>query len=442
MPADATIAASTKPMHVDVLLVGGGVAGLWALDALCGRGLNCVLAESGALGAGQTVASQGIVHGGLKYTLAGLLTGSAENIREMPGLWRRCVAGTPDLLDPAAGEAGGRHPDLSATPVRAAFCHLWRSESLAGRVGMIGAKVGLRVAPEALPKGDVPPVLRGVRGPVCALAEQVLSPVGFLENLRARNLPRLLRVAPGGVSFTSERGRVTGATLTAPGGRTLALAPRHVALTAGAGNAELLAATGLADLPAAPKMQRRPLHMALVRGDRLPPLNGHCVDGAKTRVTVTSDADAAGRTVWQIGGQLAEDGVRMTPDALIAHADRELRACVPGVDFAGCDWATYRVDRAEGAAGGVRPDDAQLFTVGGAGRGGAGGNVHACWPTKLALAPVLAARLAGVVSQSGVSRSHSTPVPADWPRPVVAAPPWETAEWAALPAARPLRRAA
>ena len=278
--------APADPAPLDVLLIGGGVAGLWALDVLTSRGLSCALAESGELGAGQTVASQGIVHGGLKYTLAGLLTGSAEKIREMPGLWRRCVeGGTPDPV-----EGGGSHPDLSDTPVRAAFCHLWRSESLSGRFGMIGAKVGLRVAPEALPKHEIPPVLRGVRGPVCTLAEQVLSPAGFLENLRRRNLDRLFAVGADGVKFTTGGGGVRAATLTGPRGRVLHLAPRHVALTAGAGNGGLLSRLGLPGTPGAPKMQRRPLHMTLVRGADLPPLNGHCVDGAKTRVTVTSDS--------------------------------------------------------------------------------------------------------------------------------------------------------
>ena len=433
MNADRPLPPGVAPpdaLPLDVLLVGGGVAGLWALDVLAGRGLRCALAECGELGAGQTVASQGIVHGGLKYTLAGLLTGSAENVREMPGLWRRCVAGNPDPVFPKAGPGGGRHPDLSATPVRAESCHLWRSESIAGRLGMIGAKAGLRVAPTALAGRDVPAVLRGVRGPVCRLDEQVLSPHGFLENLRARNLSRLLSVARGGgVRFETGAGRVTAATLAGPAGRVVRFAPRHVALTAGAGNAKLLDQLGPGGVPDLPAMQRRPLHMTLVRGRDLPPLAGHCVDGAKTRVTVTSDRDRDGRVVWQVGGQLAEEGVNYSPAQLVTAAGRELAAAIPGLDVSGCDWATYRVDRAEGHAGGARPDDAQIYTR---------GNVHACWPTKLALAPVLAARLAAAVGPA-VAAGGPVPPP-DWPRPAVAAPPWETAQWRER--FEPLRRAA
>ena len=42
-----------------------------------------------------------------------------------------------------------------------------------------------------------------------------------------------------------------------------------------------------------------------VRG-ALPGLCGHAIEGAKTRVTITSDVDARGRTVWQLGGQVSE----------------------------------------------------------------------------------------------------------------------------------------
>ncbi len=68
MNAPAAPSRRRRP-PIDVLLIGGGVAGLWALDVLTSRGLSCLLAEAGELGRGQTVASQGIVHGGLKYTL-------------------------------------------------------------------------------------------------------------------------------------------------------------------------------------------------------------------------------------------------------------------------------------------------------------------------------------------------------------------------------------
>src|SRR5258708_22259578 len=121
-------------MDLDVLIFGGGAAGLWLLDRLSRRGDRVLLMEARQLGRGQTIASQGIIHGGLKYTLHGLLTSAAREIRDMPGIWRQCLA-------------RARTPDLRHTRLRAPACHLWRSDSLRSRLGMLGAHVGLQVAP-------------------------------------------------------------------------------------------------------------------------------------------------------------------------------------------------------------------------------------------------------------------------------------------------------
>ncbi|MCZ6835340.1 MAG: FAD-dependent oxidoreductase, partial [Planctomycetota bacterium] len=87
------------PIQFDVVIFGGGATGLWMLESLIRLDYRVVLLESGDLGSGQTIASQGIIHGGLKYTLSGLFTSSAKAIREMPGIWRQCLAGEsqPDL---------------------------------------------------------------------------------------------------------------------------------------------------------------------------------------------------------------------------------------------------------------------------------------------------------------------------------------------------------
>lgn len=396
-------------MQIDALIFGGGAAGLWLLDELSRRGVSALLLEANALGSGQTVASQGILHGGLKYTLQGLLTKSAEHIRDMPGLWRECLAGV-------------REPRLTETPVRAEFCCLWRTDGFASRMGMIGAKMGLRIAPRSLSVEERPAVLRSCPGTVAKLDEQVVSPAGFIANLADRNRQRILKVdADCGAAFQlREPGDVESVRLTSPnGGRELVLQPRRVVLTAGAGNAKLRQAVGLA----ATVMQRRPLHMVLVRGN-LPVLNGHCVDGKRTRVTITSDFDSAGRTVWQIGGQIAEDGVRQHPAQLVEKAQSELQATIPGVDLSGLEWSTYRVDRAEAQTRNVRrPDTFQVLVE---------GNTVTAWPTKLVLAPKLAETIAdGFADASGATFDDAAV--RDWPRPDVARPPWELdRDWISL----------
>lgn len=389
-------------MRIDALIFGGGAAGLWLLDELSRRGVPALLLEARALGSGQTVASQGILHGGLKYTLQGLLTKSAAHVRDMPAVWRECLAGE-------------REPRLTQTPLRAEHCYLWRTDRFASRMGIIGAKFGLRVAPQNVPAEERPPVLRDCPGRVAKLNEQVISPAGFLADLAARNRDRILRIdAANGLAFDLRGpGVVDAVHLTNPDdGETIVLRSQRVVLTAGAGNAELRGRLGLSTAA----MQRRPLHMVMLRGN-LPVLNGHCVDGRTTRVTITSDVDSACRTVWQVGGRIAEDGVRLAASDLIRHAKSELQATIPGIDLSAAEWGTYRIDRAEGTTRhNRRPETFQVLCE---------GTTLTAWPTKLVLAPKLAETLAGHFAVPGAPADCDPSALHHWPRPGVALPPWE-----------------
>ncbi|MDV7214119.1 FAD-dependent oxidoreductase, partial [Azotobacter beijerinckii] len=71
-------------LSTDVLIVGGGIAGLWLSARLRQAGYATLLAENASLGGGQSVKSQGIIHGGTKYALHGALSGASEAIAEMP----------------------------------------------------------------------------------------------------------------------------------------------------------------------------------------------------------------------------------------------------------------------------------------------------------------------------------------------------------------------
>src|SRR5690606_9516637 len=73
---------------LDVLVVGGGIAGLWLLNRLVAAGYSAALIEKGDLGGGQTVHAQGIIHGGTKYNLRGRGSDSANALAAMPATWR------------------------------------------------------------------------------------------------------------------------------------------------------------------------------------------------------------------------------------------------------------------------------------------------------------------------------------------------------------------
>jgi len=362
-----------QAISADVIILGGGIAGLWILDELRRVGIDAILLEKRALGDGQTVASQGIIHGGLKYMFDGHVTTSVKAIAEMPVIWRECLAGK-------------REPNLSATQVRSDCCYLWGTGSLKSRVFMAGSTIALRAAPEAVEKEHWPAGLREVKGKVMKVGEQVIDTVSLMHNFAQRNRGRILQ---WGDQDTHAK---------------------FFVLAAGEGNSELRKGLGLAENV----MQRRPLHMVMARGN-LPELFGHCVGGAKPRITVTTARDSAGRAVWQIGGQIAEDGVKMSAAELVKHAANELEECVPGLNLNGVEISTYRIDRAEAATGtGQRPEDVHILKE---------GNVMTVFPTKLALAPRLGQRVLEELNiehpTSNIEhRTHGA-------EPPVASPPWE-----------------
>ena len=104
-------------IRVDIAIVGGGIAGLWLLNLLRARGYTAVLIERTAFGDGQTIRSQGMIHGGLKYALSGSVTTASEAIATMPDRWRDCLRGSGDV-------------DLRGVRTSAERCHLWRQRRL------------------------------------------------------------------------------------------------------------------------------------------------------------------------------------------------------------------------------------------------------------------------------------------------------------------------
>lgn len=393
-------------LNTDVVILGGGCAGLWLLDDLRRRGLRVLLLAADSVGGTQTTGSQGILHGGVKYVLQGIFSASANAVREMPGRWRASLEGTVE-------------PDLSRVRFRSRHCYLWRSDSWQSYLGMFGAQAFLQVKPVPLPDAERPALLVKCPGQVFRLDEEVIDTTSFAQVLADRNRELILRIdAEQGLEFQQDgEGRVTSFMISEPGGsRELTIHVNEVVLAAGAGNERLRERLGFET----GLMQRRPLHMALVRGD-LPQLNGHCVDGAKTRITMTADVDSAGRGIWQLGGQLAEDGVRLDPDALIRHASRELQAVLPGWSPGRTEWSTYRIDRAEARTkDGARPDDVQLLRD---------ANVLTIWPTKLVLAPRMTERVleewGTVKPPRGLADFRAALNEWNWPAPPIAVPPWE-----------------
>ncbi|MGJ3441301.1 FAD-dependent oxidoreductase [Pseudomonas sp. Je.1.5.c] len=383
-------------ISTDVLIVGAGVAGLWLNARLRRLGYSTVLVERASLGGEQTIKSQGIIHGGIKYALTGNLTGASEAIADMPRRWRDALNGSGEL-------------NLDKVRLLSDAHYLWSPGSLLGNVTSFFASKAMRGRVDQVKGEQLPPALqdRAFKGKVYRLAELVIDVPSLLANLAELAGDSLLageQIEPLHDADELVGLRVDGRDIRA----------QRIVLSAGAGTEELLHALGLSQ----PAMQRRPLHMVLAKGPNLKPLYAHCLGGGpKPRITVTTHPAADGQWVWYLGGDLAEaHGVAREPAAQIAAAQKEVADLLPWVDQSQIRWATLRVDRAEPAQSGlVRPDNAflaeqQRLLVG--------------WPTKLALAPDFSDRVLASLERDGI-RPAAQPDLADLPRPALGVAAWE-----------------
>ncbi|MFH6599179.1 NAD(P)/FAD-dependent oxidoreductase [Ectopseudomonas khazarica] len=387
----------SQSLSTDVLIVGGGIAGLWLNARLRRQGFATVLVECGSLGGGQSLKSQGIIHGGAKYALHGALTGASEAIADMPRRWREALAGAGEL-------------DLSGVRILSDAHYLWSPGTLAGNLTSFFASKAVRGRVDQVKGEQLPPALQHpkFKGKVYRLAELVLDVPSLIARLAELAGDGLL--AGRQVEPLREGDELCGLIVD---GREIRA--QRVVLSAGAGNAELLAALGIEQ----PAQQLRPLHMVLAKGPALKPLYAHCLGGGpKPRVTVTTHPAADGQWVWYLGGDLAEaDGVARDEGAQVTAAQKEMAALLPWVDQSQTRWATLRVDRAEPAQSGlVRPDNAFLAEQ---------QNLLVGWPTKLALAPDFADRVLATLQRDGVTPAHHASLP-ELPRPALGQPVWET----------------
>ncbi|MAB25676.1 NAD(P)/FAD-dependent oxidoreductase [Pseudomonas neustonica] len=384
-------------LETDICILGGGIAGLWLNARLRQLGYSTLLVERGALGGGQSVKSQGIIHGGTKYALNGKLSSAAEAIAGMPERWRASLQGTGEL-------------DLQGVRVLSEHHYLWSPGSLISNLAGFFASKALRGRVEQVKGKQLPKVFSNAafKGKVYQLAELVIDVPTAIQRLAdlagdsliADSAPHLQRASDGSI----EGVRLQHQTIKAQ---------RYV-LSAGEGTEGLLNDWQHPE----PVMQRRPLQMVLVKGPDLPPLYAHCLGSSpKPRMTVTTHPCADGQWCWYLGGELAEQGAGQTPDDLINKAKRELRELLPWVSLEGTRWTTLPVNRAEPAQSGlVRPDTAFVQPV---------ANALVSWPTKLALAPNLADQVIAQLAAQQIKPEKPAAVTSELPKPKVSAPVWD-----------------
>ncbi len=367
----------------DIAIFGGGVAGLWLLKRLRAEGYQAILLESSSIGGGQTLASQGIIHGGLKYALSGTLTQAATTIAGMPKRWRRCLAGE----DPV---------DISDVKVLQEHYYMWSEASFRSRLKtFLGSKslVGkvIQVKPENYPDFFANSV---AKGSLYQLPDFVIDTSTLLGSLTNGMEDNLFLIEPSRIRFEFGANDECKGFQLGSGDTQATVEAQRLVFCAGEGNESLISNAGLTKV----RSQTRPLNMVYLKKKGLPEVFVHCIGddfGLSPRLTITSHTANDGVTVWYLGGELAETGVDKNESDQLKAAKIQLAKYFPWLDISDAEWGCFAINRAEADINNnYRPDGAYISEE---------KNIIAAWPTKLTLTPALGDIL--VEQLNGITKS-------------------------------------
>ena len=385
----------------DTVIIGGGVAALWTANVLKNAGQSVVVLTNAPLGEGQSLAAQGVIHGGLKYAVGGKLTDSSEALAAMPGRWLAAMRGEGPV-------------DLSGSRLLCDHQLMWSLPNMVSQVVSFFGSKALRGRSAAIAREDYPAIFDTdvYKGKLFRIDEPVVDPVSIIREL-ARGVEKETYLVEWkkNASIESTDAQLSAIVLMEDSGETVRITASRYVLAAGAGNGAILSNLGIAT----PAMQLRPLHQLIIRKRGLPDFFSVCVGtGPKPPLVSTTHVDSEGRTVWYIGGDIAEqEGVARTAADQIAAGKALFAKLMPWIDLADAEWFTWRGNRAEPLTGtGDRPPGAYCERI---------GNVLVAWPTKLALAPNLADQ---VLRESGAPVAGEN-APLALPRPGMGRAPWD-----------------
>ncbi len=354
----------------DIVIFGGGIAGLWLLNRLRDEGYQVVLLETNRLGGGQTLASQGIIHGGLKYALSGSLTGAANLISTMPSRWRSCLAGEADV-------------DLRACRILSEHYYMWSGSGFRSKLKTFLGSKSLNARVNVVEKQDYPEFFKAanIDGSLYKLPDFVLDTESLLKILVEQQKEHIFRIEADSYTFIHNDSDNLTSVILCNDESEICIEAQKFIFSAGEGNQNLI---DMAQLEK-PKSQLRPLNMVYVKGSRLPPAFVHCIGDSFSlapKLTVTSHTNSAGSTVWYLGGEIAEAGVGKDDATQIREAQILLTTLFPWVDLQDTQWHCFTINRAEAnVKSNYRPEDAYFTEE---------KNVLVAWPTKLTLTPNLA----------------------------------------------------
>ncbi|OUS33169.1 FAD-dependent oxidoreductase ['Osedax' symbiont bacterium Rs2_46_30_T18] len=391
-----------REVNTDIVIVGAGIAGLWMLNTLSKQGYDVLLLEAESIGSGQSVKSQGIIHGGIKYALNGVLSQASDAIKGMPARWRACLTGEGEL-------------DLRGVTTLSDAHYLWSQGSLAAKITSFFAKKAMSGRVDSIDKNDYPKVFAhpDFKGNLYKLNEIVLDVPSLLKVLSEKQRQRILQIDTADCQWDRDHaGNITAVSCLKEG---IKINAQRFVFAAGQGNAAILKQLKMSK----PEMQLRPLHMAMVTHNTNLPIYAHCIAASsKPLVTITHHINSDGSYTWYYGGDIAETGMGRDSQQQIIAAKELTAKILPWVTLENARWSTLHISRAEPKQSGLsRPDAAYCHSE---------KNYLVTWPTKLALTPDLGDKVSELFSQQQLKAQYRADleITASIKSPPISAPAW------------------
>lgn len=366
----------------DIAIFGAGIAGLWLLHTLKQRGYDVILFERNTIGCGQTIAAQGIIHSGLKFSLAGKVSSLAQSISAMPDRWREHLK-----------------TDLQATKLNEKSHQLLIPKGFFGGLTKLVAQKALGNNVHEIKRNDWSADLinSGFSGSLIYMDEPVLNVPSLLRALaepyrdciKQADEEILNHITPKLTIFTSAQSNHT------------------IAKTKKQDN-------GL-------ETQKRPLLQAMMKNAPFP-LYGHLVGKTdKPLASITTHKTLKDELVWYFGGGVAERLTDTNPELLFKDCINALSKYLPNLDLQNIEWAALPINRIEGKSNtdGWMPDTPTIHRA---------ENTLYCWPTKMTFAPLLGDMILKEID----FLPSKTITRLDLPNAEYTKAPWDTSKWITL----------
>ena len=398
-----------KKYNFDIVVIGGGIAGVWTHSLLKKAGYSCCLLEKKTIGGEQSLVSQGIIHKGMKYLLGKFIPDIAGNLLPIAKLWDAALSGKGEL-------------DLSDTEIYTEQQLIWQSQSLLSSFFISplldsAAKKIFQSQVQKLKPLEYPFWLEKNKAAFW-VKEKVINSHSLFKNFYNQQkenyyqASEITEIKSSGDFISLKVGDVV-------------LRTQKIILAAGMGNIALAKKFQIKQ-----RIQLRPLKMLAVKFFPAPKelentesqgsakIYGHCVGAAiKPLFSISTHKRKDNGLVYYLGGKIAEDGVNKEDNGLIAEAKKLLKKNT-GLKLKGAEWQSIKIDRAEPEQKrGRLPDESFVKNF---------DKTILCFPVKLALAPQMAWAVREMLKKEKIKPRFKQSKIQELPKVKLKEPFWET----------------